>query len=46
MTKDEKQAYDILEKSTCLKNEHYEIGMVWKDSNIHLKNNKELAVHR
>ena len=44
MTKDAKQAYDILEKSICFKNEHYKVGMLWKDPNIHLKNNKVLAV--
>ena len=40
MTKDEKQAYDILEKGTCFKNGHYEVGMLWKDPNIHLKTTK------
>ena len=34
MTKDEKQAYDILEKGICFKNEHYEVGMIWKDGRI------------
>ena len=46
MTKDEKQAYDILEKGICFKNGHYEVGMLWKDLNIHLKSNKVLAVQR
>ena len=46
MTKVEKQAYDILEKGVCFKNGHYEVGMLWKDPNIHLKNNKALAVQR
>ena len=46
MTNDEKQAYNILEKGICFKNEHYEVGMLWKDSSIHLKNNKEVAVQR
>ena len=46
MTNDGKQAYDILEKSICFKNGHYEVGMLWKDPNIHLKNNKVLAVQR
>ena len=46
MTKDEKQAYDILEKGICFKNGHYEVGMLWKDPNIHLKSNKVLAVQR
>ena len=46
MTKDEKQAYDILEKGICFKNGYYEVGMLWKDPNIHLKNNKVLAVQR
>ena len=46
MTKDEKQAYYILEKSICFKNGHYEVGMLWKDPNIHSKNNKVLAVQR
>ena len=38
MTKDEKQAYRILKKSICFKNGHYEVGMLWKDPNIHSKN--------
>ena len=46
MTKDEKQAYDILEKGICFKNGHYEVSMLWRDSNVHLKNNKDLAVQR
>ena len=40
VTKDEKQAYDILGKSICFKNGDYEVGMLWNDPNIHLKNNK------
>ena len=46
MKKDEKQPYDILEKGISFKNGHYEVGMLWKDSNIHLKNSKELTVLR
>ena len=46
MTKDKKLPYDFLEKGICFKNGHCEAGMLWKDSNIHLKNNKELAVQR
>ena len=46
MTKDEKQADDILEKGICFKNGHYEVGMLWKDPNIHLKNNKVLTTQR
>ena len=34
ITKNEKQAYDILEKGICFKNGHYEVGMLWKDPNI------------
>ena len=46
MTKDKKQAYNILEKIICFKNEYYEVGMLWKDPYIHLENNKVLAVQR
>ena len=46
MKKDEKQPYDILEKGISFKNGHYEVSMLWKDSNIHLKNSKELTVLR
>ena len=46
MKKDEKQPYDFLEKGISFKNWHYEVGMLWKDSNIHLKNSKELTVPR
>ena len=46
MTKVEKQAYDILGKGICFKNGHYEVGMLWKDPNIHLNNNKVLALQR
>ena len=45
MTKDKKQAYDTLGKSICFKSGHYEVGMLWKDSNVYLKN-KVLAVQR
>ena len=45
MTKDKKQAYDTLGKSICFKSGHYEVGMLWKDSNVHLKN-QVLAVQR
>ena len=46
MTKDEKQVDDILEKGICFKNGDYEVGMLLKDPNIHLKKNKVLAVQR
>ena len=46
MSKDEKQTYDILEKSICFKNGHYEVGISWKNPNMHLKNNKASAVQR
>ena len=46
MTKDEKQAYDILGKSIRFKNGDYEVGMWWNDPNIHLKNNKALTLQR
>ena len=44
MTKDKKK--DILQKNISFKSEHYEVGKLWTDSNIHLKNSKELAVQR
>ena len=37
MAEDKKQAYDILEKSICFKNGHYEVVMLFKDPNIHFK---------
>ena len=33
-------------KKVCFKNGHNEVGMLWKDLNIYLKNNKVLAVQR
>lgn len=46
MTKDEKQAYDILENSINFKDGHYEVGMLWKDPKRVLTNNKPLATQR
>ena len=46
MTKEEKQAYDTLENSISFKKGHYEVGMLWKDPERTLINNKPRAVQR
>ena len=46
MSKDEKRALTILEKTTRKVNGHYEIGLLWKSDDVVLSNNKTLAVKR
>ena len=46
MSKDEKRAMSILQTSTVLKNQRYEIPLLWKDDHPKLQNNKELALQR
>ena len=46
MSKDEKQAMSILETSTVLKNQRYEIVLLRKADHPKLPNNKELALQR
>ena len=44
MSKDEKQAMSILQTTTVLKNQRYEIPLLWKEDHPKLPNNKELAL--
>ena len=46
MSKDEKRAMSILQTSTVLKNQRYEIPLLWKEDHLKLPNNKELALQR
>ena len=46
MSKDEKRAMSILQTSTVLKNQRYEIPLLWKEDHPKLPNNKELALQR
>ena len=46
MSKDEKRAMSILQASTVLKNQRYEIPLLWKEDPPKLPNNKELALQR
>ena len=46
MPKDEKRAMSILQTSTVLKNQRYEIPLLWKEDHPKLPNNKELALQR
>ena len=46
MTKDEKLAYDILDKTTVFKDEHYETGLLWRDKATYLENNRMYALKR
>ena len=46
MSKDEKQAMSILQTSAVLKNQRYEIPLLWKEDHPKLANNKELALQR
>ena len=42
-TRDKTRAMNILETTTTLKNNHYEIGLLWKTDNLRLPINSELA---
>ena len=46
MSKDEKRFMSILPTLTVLKNERYEIPLLWKEYHPKLPNNKELALQR
>ena len=46
MTKDEKRADELLEKTTKLIKRHYEVGILWKTDSPKLPYNRELAVKR
>ena len=46
MPKNEERAMSILQASTVLKNERYEIPLLWKEDHPRLPNNKELALQR
>ena len=46
MSKDEKRAMSILQTSTVLKNQRYEIPLLWKGDHPKLPNYKELALQR
>ena len=46
MPKNEKRAMSILQASTVLKNQRYEIPLLWKEDPPKLPNNKELALQR
>ena len=43
LTRDKTRAINILETTTTLKNNHYEIGLLWKTDNLKLPMNSELA---
>ena len=45
-SKDEKQAMPILQTSTVLEKQRYEIPLLWKEDHSKLPNNKELALQR
>ena len=46
MTEEEHKAVKRLQTTTHVSNNHYTIGLLWKDSNIALPNNRSLAVSR
>ena len=46
LTKDEKRAVSILEKTIVLKDGHYEVGLLWKNDRPSLPYNRQLAVQR
>ena len=46
MSKDEKRTMSILQTSTVLKNQRYEIPLLWKEDHPKLPKNKELALQR
>ena len=42
--KEERRALDILEKTTMKKGNRYEVGLIWKNEEKKLPNNRYLAV--
>ena len=46
MTEEEHKAVKRLQTTTHVSNNHYTIGLLWKDSNVTLPNNRSLAVSR
>ena len=46
LSKDEKRALEILEQTTTKKQGKYEVGILWKDDNPSLPNNRALAIAR
>ena len=46
MTVNDKRAVEILQKTTTKHENHYVTGLLWKDNNIILPNNKALALSR
>ena len=46
MAEEEHKAVKKLETTTHVSNNHYTIGLLWKDSNVTLPNNRSLAVSR
>ena len=46
LTRKEKKAVEILNKTTVKKGKQYEVGMLWADDDVSLINNRELAVTR
>ena len=46
LSKDEKKALEILEQTTTKKHGKYEVGILWKDFNPSLSNNRALAIAR
>ena len=46
LSKDEKRALEILEQTKTKKQGKYEVGILWKDDNPSLPNNRALAIAR
>ena len=46
MTKDEKRALNILQKTISLKEGKYETGLLWREDKVNLPNNRQLTVQR
>ena len=46
MSKDEKRAMSILQTSPVLKNQRYEVPLLWKEDHSQFPNNKELALQK
>ena len=46
LSKDEKRALEILEQTTPKKQGKYEVGILWKDNDLSLPNNRALAIAR
>ena len=46
MSFEDKKAMQMMEETVSLENGHYEVGMLWKDEDVKLPNNRHMALKR